>query len=183
MIVRLLPAVLAAMAAVASGCSGGLPLVGGDDGRYLEAGEDLIEGDLADQIGLGPLQASCRGRGLGPGDAFACTALSGTQPPIEFVATISDDGESVDLTSANLLLADQVQQIESFAASLIAQDTGRPVTAESFECADSSLVVAPGAVVDCLVTDPTDGTIFDVAVTVDDLDTLSITVDVGEPIG
>ena len=138
---------------------------------------------LAERIGLGPLVATCGGRGLGPGADFACTAEVDAQPTIDFVATISDDGEGVDLTSTNLLLAEQVEQIESFAASLIADDTSRPITAEHFECADTSLVVSAGQTIDCLVTDPGDGTIHAVAVTVDDLTTLSVTVDVGDPVG
>jgi hypothetical protein len=165
------------------GCGSGLPFVGGDDGRYLDAGRQLIEGDLATAIGLGPLTAVCQGRDLGAGDTFTCVAESGSQPPIDFVATISGDGEGVDLMSTNLLLAEQVQRIEAFAADLLAADTGRPFSADDFECANSSLVVAVGQSLDCLVTDPSDGSIHAVAVTVDDLTSLSVTVDVGQRLG
>lgn len=160
-----------------------VPFLTGDDHRYHLAGEDLIHDELVDQIGLGPLDASCGGRGLGPGDTFACTAEAVNHPPIEFTATISDDGDRVDMTSTNLLLADQVEQVEAFAASLIADDIDLPIEAGDFECADNSLVVGAGETIDCLATRPTDGTIFQVFVTVEDLQTLSITVDVGEAIG
>lgn len=176
-------ATLAVLAGIIAGCGSGLPFLGGDDAQYLDAGATLIEGDVAERIALGPLDAVCRGRSLEPGDAFACTAMSASQPPIEFVGTISDDGEGVDLVTTNLLLADQVEQIEVFAASLIAQDTGRPITAADFECANSSLVVAPGDTIDCLLTEPADSTIFAVAVTVEDLSDLSIAVAVGDPVG
>ena len=166
-----------------TGCGVSLPFVSADDRRYLQAGEELIEGELADQIGLGALVARCEGRGLEAGDAFGCTGTPTGRRPIEFVATVSADGEGVDLTSTNLLLADQVEQIETFAASLIADDTGLPIGDEHFECADTSVVVGPGEVLDCLVTDPVADTIHTVAVTVDDLDSLSVTVDVGDPVG
>ncbi|MEL6981492.1 MAG: hypothetical protein AAFO29_03615 [Actinomycetota bacterium] len=171
------------MIAAATGCNGGLPFVGGDDSQYLDAGAALIEGDVAERIDLGPLDAVCRGRSLEPGDAFACTAMSAGQPPIEFVGTISGDGEGVDLVTTNLLLADQVEQIEEFAASLIADDTNRPITADHLECANSSLVVAPGDTLDCLLTEPADGGVFAVAVTVVDLNDLSIAVAVGDELG
>ncbi len=178
-----LAAVVTIVAVLLTGCADGLPFASGDDATYLDAGRDLIEGEVATRIDLGPLDASCRGRGLGAGDAFACTAMSTNQPPIEFVATISDDGDGVDLVTTNLLLAEQVEQIEVFAASLIADDTGRPITAESFECADSSLVVAPGGSLDCLLSEPAESTIYAVTVTVEDLDDLSIAVAVGDPVG
>lgn len=178
-----LVAVLAVAVTVITGCGSGLPFLGGDDAQYLDAGATLIEGDVAERIDLGPLDAVCRGRSLEPGDAFACTAMSAGQPPIEFVGTISEDGEGVDLVTTNLLLADQVEQIEAFAASLIAEDTGRPITADHFECADSSVVVAPGDTIDCLLTEPAGSDIFAVAVTVEDLSDLSIAVAVGDPVG
>ncbi len=178
-----LAAVVTILAAFGTGCADGLPFTSDDDATYLDAGQALIEGEVATRIDLGPLDASCRGRGLGAGDAFACTAMSANQPPIEFVATISDDGDGVDLVTTNLLLAEQVEQIEVFAASLIAEDTGRPITAESFECADSSLVVAPGGSLDCLLSEPAESTIYAVTVTVEDLDDLSIAVAVGDPVG
>ena len=164
-------------------CTDGLPFGSGDDQRYLDAGAALIEGDLATRIGLGPLEASCSGSGLDAGSTFTCTGTPSGLPSIDFVATISDDGEGVDLASSNLLLADQVEQIEAFAAALIAGETGQPIGAQHFECADSSLVVRTGQTVDCLVTDPLEGTVHAVAVTVDDLQTLSVTVDVGDPVG
>ena len=172
-----------AIAALGSACTDGLPFGSDDDERYLTAGRALIEGDLATRIGLGPLEASCEGSGLGAGSTFACSGRPDGRPAIEFVATISDDGEGVDLASTNLLLADQVERIEAFAASLIAAETGQPIGPEHFECADSSLVVRAGQAVDCLVTDPLDEMVHAVTVTVDDLDTLSVTVDVGDPVG
>jgi hypothetical protein len=177
-------ALAALVTVVATACGVDLPFgADDDDRRYLTAGQELIEGELTDRIGLGPLEAACEGRGLGPGETFACTATSPGRPPIEFVATISDDGEGVDLASTNLLLAEQVEQVEDFAASLIAEETTLPIDGDDFECADASIVVGPGEVIDCLVTDPIDQTIHAVSVTVDDLDTLSVTVDVGDPVG
>lgn len=178
---RLLAAALTAPLLTTAAC-GALPFTDADDQRYLDAGRELIEGDLADRIGLGALEADCDGHHLDPGDTFTCTAVSPGRRPILFVAMISADGRAVDLTTTNLLLADQVEQIETFAASLIAQDTALPIDNDHFECADNSVVVGTGETMDCLVTDPTDQTILAVSVTIDDLDTLSITVDVGEPV-
>ncbi|MEM9565292.1 MAG: hypothetical protein AAGA93_21905 [Actinomycetota bacterium] len=175
---------ISAVAAVAVGSTAcaRLPFIG-DDARYLDAGERLIEGELAERIGLGALPATCEGSGLDAGQTFTCSAEPAGQPPIRFVATISDDGDGVDLMSTNLLLAEQVERIEAFAAALIAEDTGRSIGPNRFECADTSVVVDAGDALDCLVTDPADGVVHAVGVTIDDLATLSITVDVGDPIG
>lgn len=175
-------AVLASVLALVSVACSHLPLSNSEDQGYLDAGEDLIGGDLSNQIGLGPLEADCQGRGLEPGDTFTCTGVPTGHDPIMFVATISADGQGVDLVTTNLLLAEQVEQIETFAAALIAEDTSLPITNETFECADNSLVVPAGGTIDCLVTDPSDQTIHTVAVTVEDLSTLTIAVDVGDPV-
>lgn len=165
-----------------TGCTDRLRFGNSNDDAYLQAGEELIEGDLAQHIGLGPLEATCEGRDLDPGDTFRCGAVPDRPSLIEFIATIDETGDKVDIASTNLLLADEVEQVEAFAASLIAQQTGRPFGPENFECADSSLVVRAGEVVDCLATDPGDGTVFHAPVTIDDLEELSVTVTVGDPI-
>lgn len=164
-------------------CGGQLPLISADDRRYLDAGEALIEGELADDIGLGSLEADCRGRSLDPGATFDCTARSSRGPAIDFVGTISADGEGVDLASTNLLLAHQVEEIERFAAELISGETGVPLGDGHFECSDNSVVVGADHTIDCLVTDPADTTIHTVTVAIEDFQTLSITVDVGDPVG
>lgn len=177
----LMPALMLVLVLAASACSrlGS----GEDDQQYLDVGRDLIEGELADRIGLGPLEGSCQGRDLDPGDTFTCTAVTGATDPIRFVATVSDDGETVDLTSTNLLLADQVDQVEEFAASLIREETGLAIGAADFDCGGTSLVLEAGDVLDCLVTDPGDGTVYHAPVTVNDLTTMSVTVSVGDPVG
>ena len=179
------PLVLAAAGlavAATSGCSGELGFGTTSDDGFLEAGEELIEGELADQIGLGLLDASCSGSDLAAGDTFTCSASADGVDPIEFVGTIDEDGDEVNIASANLLLAEQVEQVEAFAASLIEESTGQTIGAENFECADTSVVVSSGEILACRVTDPSDGTVYQAPVTVDDLESLSITVNVGDPI-
>ena len=165
-----------------AGCTDRLPFGNSGDDEYLEVGRTLIEGELAERIALGPLAATCDGRDLGPGDTFRCAAKADGRDPIEFIATIDGTGQEIDIATTNLLLADQVEQVETFAASLIEQSTGQPFGPENFECADSSLVVRVGDVIDCLATDPDEGTVFHAPVMIDDLENLSVTVTVGEPI-
>jgi hypothetical protein len=179
-----LPVVVVALVAglALTGCTDRLPFGNSADDGYRMVAQDLIEGELAERIGLGPLEATCEGRNLGPGDTFSCTALASEAGIIEFRATISESGDEVDLASTNLLAADQVTAVEAFAASLIEGQAGRPFSPENFECADRSLIVRAGDVIDCLATDPADGTVFHAPVTIDDLETLSVTVTIGDPI-
>lgn len=165
-----------------SACSGSFSFGGSSDDGFLTAGEELIEGDLAEQIGLGPLDATCTGEDLGSGDTFECTATPGQLTPILFTGTINPDEEGVFITSSNLLLAEQVEEVERFAAGLIENQTGQAIGAENFECADATVIISAGEILDCTVTDPTDGTVYAAPVTVDDLDDLSITVNVGDPV-
>lgn len=166
----------------AGGCSGSLNFGGSSDNGFTTAGEELIEGELADGIGLGPLDASCSGEELSAGDTFECSAAAGGLGDIQFIGTINDQGDRVNITSTNLLLAEQVEEIEAFAASLIEEQTGSPIGADNFECADSSLIVASGETIECLVTDPSDGTVYGATVIVDDVTQPSIRVDLGDPI-
>ncbi len=172
------------IAALASGCSGSLDFFSsaGDQG-FLDAGEELIEGDLADQIGLGPLDATCSGQNLQAGDTFSCMARPGQLTPIEFTGTVDDDEASVVITSDNLLLATQVQEVEAFAAGLLQQQTTLAAQPEDFDCGDTSVIIASGEVLNCMVTDPSDGTIYEAPVTIENLQDLAITVNIGNPIG
>jgi hypothetical protein len=175
------------LAATLAGCSGSIDFGEfgfGDSGdeAFHSAGEELIEGELADRIGLGPLTATCEGENLLAGDSFQCSATTPRSDPIEFTASINGEADGVNIVSTNLLLADQIEQVEAFAASLIEQRTSTTIGAENFECADSSVVVAAGGVLDCRVTDPADGMVYEAPVTIDDLIDLSVTVNVGDPI-
>ncbi len=168
-------------------CSGSIDINGfgfgnSSDDAFRQAGEELIEGDLADQIGLGPLQAECDGTDLSAGDTFSCQATVGGLEPIEFAATINGEENGLNIVSTNLLLASQVEEVEAFAASLIEQRTSTSIGAENFECSNSSVVVAAGEVLECRVTDPADGMVYEAPVTVDNLIDLSVTVSVGDPI-
>ncbi|MGI9598592.1 MAG: hypothetical protein ACR2QK_20675 [Acidimicrobiales bacterium] len=168
---------------ILAGCSGSFSFGTSPDDGFLSAGEELIEGELADQIGLGPLDATCSGQDLSAGDTFECSASAGGLSPIRFIGTINAAEDGVNITSSNLLLAEQIEEVEAFAAGLIEEQTSTPIGAENFECADSSLIISSGEVIDCLVTDPADGTVYEAPVTIDDLAELSITVNVGDPIG
>ena len=168
------------VAVAASGCSALEEALGsGNDRMFLVAGQDLIEDELADQIGLGPLNAVCSGQNLQAGDSFECSATAGQLTPIQFSATINEDGQTVVLDSTNLLLAAQVEQVEDFAAGLLSDQTTRTVNPDDFECGDSSVVISSGEVLDCVVTDPADGTRFEAPVAIENLDELAITVNIG----
>ncbi|MGH1487927.1 MAG: hypothetical protein ACRBK7_00800 [Acidimicrobiales bacterium] len=183
---RLPTALFLLVTVLATGCSGTLEFGGfgnSSDDAFRLAGEELIEGELADQIGLGPLEAECTGSDLSAGDTFDCTAAPGGLDPIQFIATINGEEDGLNIVSTNLLLASQVDEVEAFAASLIENRTSTAIGAENFDCADSSLVISPGEVIECRVTDPADGVVYEAPVTIDDLADLSVTVSVGDPIG
>ncbi len=180
---------LAALTLVASGCGSSssfgdmFSFGASDDEPFLVAGEELIEGDLADRIGLGPLEATCTGEDLEAGDTFDCSAVGGSLPPILFTGTIDGDADEVMLATLNLLLVEQVNEVEAVATRLLETQTGQTIGVENFDCGDSTVIITVGEQLDCRVTVPPDNTVYEAPVTIDDLDDLSITVNVGSPVG
>lgn len=166
---------------VAGGCGSD----GADDGAALDAAAQLIEGDLAGQIALGPLEATCAnptGVGLEPGDDFTCSATGAGDQVLWFTATVDDDGDGVQVRSKNVILAQQVDMIEAAASQQLALETGVPVEAGDLDCGDRTIVAVDGDTLLCEVRDPDDGTVYEAPVLLHDIDALVIDVSVGRAI-
>jgi hypothetical protein len=174
--------ILGACLLLAAGCSVDVSVsFGGDDAAA--AAEDLIEDDIADQAGIGPLEATCEEIGdPQPGDTFTCTATTEDGETIRFDAVMEED-DMVDVESVNLVTADGLDLIEGLAAQALEESVGATLGSENFDCGDRGLVVEPGGTIGCVLTDPATGTLYDATVTVKVLDPIEILVEVGDPSG
>ena len=159
---------LIALALVLSACSvSGEINIGSQSPE--NASEDLIEGELADLIGLGDLTANCSEPSSGDvGARFLCTADTEDGRIIEFQAVIEDDGPYVETT--NLVLADNLDPIVGSVLAEIESLSGVDLADDALDCGADSLIVDVSNQAICALTDPT-GEVFDTIITFNGLDT------------
>lgn len=171
---RSVTAVVAALVAVAvlTGCldSGGEA----DTAIILtpaQAAEQLIAGPLAEQVGLGPLTADCPDMaGATGGDVFPCTAATETDRLLTVDAAILPTGQ-VELSTTNVILGSALPSFEQSAVDAI--NKVRPdanLATGAVECGDTSVVLPDDRMMICELTDPRTEQIFEVSLTVDDIE-------------
>jgi hypothetical protein len=171
-----------AVALLAAGCSGEVSFqVGGKDPQ--DAAEDRIESqEFVDGVGLGELTAECNDPGdVEAGDTFLCTADTESGEVIDITASIVDD-ETLNVRSTNLLVASDVRQVSQAAVRLLNEQNDLSLPPGAIDCGDSSIVLPDDKIVRCVFNDPATGRQYATAITIVDLDTGRIEVNVsGQP--
>ena len=133
------------------------------------ATEGLIEDEIADQIGLGELDATCTKPGSDDvGTRFLCTATTMDGQVIEFQAEIDEEGAFAETT--NLVVASKLVEVEAVVLAELEQLSGLDLADDALECGSTSVIVASQNQNMCTVTDPT-GAVFDTTITFKGLDT------------
>ena len=136
-----------------------------------QAAEQLIAGPLAEQVGLGPLTASCPDMtGATGGDVFPCTAATETDRLLNVDAAILPSGQ-VELSTTNVILGSALPSFEQSAVDAI--NKVRPdanLTTGAVECGETSVVLPDDRMLICELTDPRTEQIFEVSLTVDDIE-------------
>jgi len=163
--------VLAGMAALAlTACSAEVSVGSGSGDPGAEA-ELLIEGELADEAGLGPLTAECSGaEDVEEGGSFGCTGTTEDGQVIEFTAEVTDDGTG-EVNSTNLATPASISLLAANAARVLSEQNDVDLPPDAVACDDSKgLVLAVGATLDCEVTDPQSGQPVDAVLTISDPD-------------
>jgi hypothetical protein len=152
------------IAATAAVIGIGLTLVGclssdseGDGDGVLtprEAAEELIAGPLASEAGLGPLVASCpEMTGATVGDVFPCTAATETQ-----------------LTTTNVIKGAALPSFEQAAVDALNATVDVSLGYDAVDCGEVSVVLAGDRMMICTLTDPQTQQIFDISLTIDDIE-------------
>ncbi len=136
-----------------------------------QAAEQLIIGPLAEQVGLGPLNASCPDMSAATGgDVFPCTAATEADRLVNVDAAILPSGQ-VELSTTNVILGSALSSFEQSAVDAI--NKVRPdanLEAGAVECGDSSVVLSDDRMMICELTDPRTQQIFEVSLTVSDIE-------------
>ena len=178
---RLLTRILTGLGALVFVSAGGCGFGASGHDAFTAAAVELIEGELARQIALGPLAASCsQGGSLAAGDAFDCTATDDDERELRFAASVDPDGQGVRVRSINLILAGQLDAIEQAASQRITANTGIAVGAGDLDCGGVTVIATDGDVLDCTVRDPADGVRYQASVHLHDVDALIVDVTIGD---
>jgi hypothetical protein len=132
--------------------------------------ESMITGELARQIGLGPLTASCPDPGsLALGSTFGCTATTSTGAVIGIDASVAGDGH-LALATNNLITVAALAGFEEAAASALNDEVGSTFAADAVDCGDGPVVLPSDQVLPCALTVASNGEVYDLTLTVTDLD-------------
>lgn len=164
--------------ALIAGCSFSF---GGAD--YGGTAVKVIEGELADEIGLGKLEATCDEvpSDAGVDDTFDCTAETRDGDEIEFEATIEPE-KRVGVNTTNLISEEGLTAIEGRAVEVLETEVGETLGEENFDCGEGPIVFNPKTdVLACELTDPSNGDLYDAEVELSDLsDDAAVSVSVAE---
>ncbi len=133
-------------------------------GSAAETGENVIQDQLAEEIGLGELDATCNEPdGLDEGETFTCTATSSDGQTIEFLGTMTSDDE-FSIVTTNLLVADDVVAIREEGARVLSEEVGATILPDDIECAEGSIVLDDVGDFSCTITDTGTGDVYDLTI-------------------
>jgi hypothetical protein len=156
-------------ALVLAACSSSEPEAG-PDGEPPSLAAEMIEGELATSIGLGPLVPSCNDPAvLALDSVFDCTATTETGDVIQLHGSVTPEGK-LALMTTNLVSASALPGFEREVAAMLNDSVGSNFTAESVDCGSTAVVLPPDFVMGCALVMPASGEVFDVTLTITDLD-------------
>ena len=143
------PAVLLVIGLIASACSGSVSFSIGELDLETPSNE-LISGELSDQLGLGEQTPACDiPDDPDPGTEFTCTGLLEDGRVIEYVGVLSEE-ESVLLDTTNVIL-DPSRFEADFHEQLINQNPEAELREEDVDCGPDPIVIEDDTFI-CTVT-------------------------------
>ncbi len=127
------------------------------------AAVELIQGDLSEQIGLGPLAGDCdEPDGSGEGDEFSCTGTTEDGAVIDFTAVFEADDE-IFIYPTNLVVDSSLFEAE--AATTLGPEFGIEIDPAQIECPEGVTVLDAEGQMFCTITDAETGGVFPLIVT------------------
>ncbi len=160
--------VLAVAAGLVGACSSDAEPEEASDPRSIAEG--MINGEMATIVGLGPLVGLCGD--LGPlvvGSTFGCTATTEAGDVIQIRGEVNPDGR-LELTTTNLVADTSLPSFEREAAAALNTSVGSNFTAEAVDCGGGAVVLPSDFTMQCALIMPSSGQIFDLTLTITDLD-------------
>lgn len=134
---------------------------------FADAAAELIEGELATELGVTFTEVSCEEpASTEVGDEFSCTAALANDAEVTFSAEIAGD-DRVTVASDNVVVSDPAP-MEQVAAEELTRVAGVELPAENFDCGEGPLVAGPDGEIECTLIDPANGDEYDATVTLTD---------------
>ncbi len=140
---------------VAAGCTASADPAG--------AAVELIEGELSEQIELGPLAGDCAELDeVALGDEFACTGVTEGGAIINFTAGV-ESGDMVFLYPTNLVVESSLFEVD--AAAALGPEFGIEIDPAQIECPEGVTVLDAAGQMFCTITDVETGGVFPMTAT------------------
>jgi len=141
-------------------------------GDAAQTGEVLIETELADQLGLGELSASCdQPADSEIGTEFRCTAATTDDQVVEFLGVYTGE-EEIYVAPTNVLTQDEMVIVREQTAAVLSPEVGVDIDPTWIECPSDDPLFLGGPVdegiVECIISDPATGERYDLTVTLSD---------------
>lgn len=131
---------------------------------------EMITGDLATNLGLGPLASTCAAPPVLAFDTtFDCTATTEVGHIVHLRGSITPEGK-LAVTTTNVVSAAALPSFEREVAANLNDSIGSNFTAESVDCGESAIVLPADFTMGCALVMPSSGQVFDVTLTITDLD-------------
>lgn len=135
-----------------------------------QTSENLIRADVSTKAGLGDLTPVCPDvSDVAVGTAFDCTATTGDQRIISISAVINEEGR-VALATNNMITAAALPSFERAAVDALNATVGSQLVQDAIDCGDVPVVFGQDKVMVCALLDPHTEKIFDVSLTITDIE-------------
>lgn len=162
---------LAVFGVVAAGCSIG------DTAENVA--EEVIEGDLATQTGVGTIDASCpTPPDQDVGTTFRCTATSDLGE-LRFLAEIQE-GDIVFVRPLNVMDDNDLTAVAAAATDIVGTEVGIDLDPELMDCGEAPVRIEDDLSFRCELTDPINADVYEATITFADEDFEQIDVELSE---
>jgi hypothetical protein len=141
--------------------------------------KELIEGELAAQLGLGEITAECEAPpNRDAGTTFSCTSAT-DHGEVLWLATMEDES-TVNVESTNVLSDANVTDLETETVALLEEELQATLGPGSIECGQGPIVLGVDLTLVCAGTEPTTGDVYDVTIQITDVETGAFNVEVAD---
>lgn len=137
-------------------------------GDAKATGEAVIERQIAEQVGLGELEASCdQPDEATVGESFACSATTQSGETMKLTATFEEE-DRILVVPTNVVMGEEMELVEAEAADVLGPEVGATIDPSAVECPDTSVVLDDEGRFTCTITDVDSGTTFELTATFGD---------------
>ncbi len=134
------------------------------------ASEEMIAGPVADKAGVGTLAGICPDlTGVAIGATFECTATTDDQQNVVVDGLVNPEGK-IELTTRNVIRAEALPSFEEAAVTALNETVGSALSSEAIDCGSDSVVLGDNQQLVCALLDPQTSSVFDVSLTISDVE-------------